>query len=209
MNVRMKNSGAALLAITLAAMTVFCLSCSAVHSYPEFQQFVEKNSPRTANCAMCHSNANGPVGEEEGQISKLTPEELKHLSKARAALEPGQDVDSPILNRYGNEIIKSIGKRKFVELKADPGKLPELMGDKSDLDDDGISDSREFLDGTDPLNNSHGDPVKLFWINLNRHKVHVILTIVAVLSINYGLIHLIQAMNLRAQMLNKKRSKSN
>lgn len=161
-------------------------------AYPEYQQFVEKNSKRTVNCAMCHSNENGPTGNGPGQIGSLSPEEFEQLNKARAAMEPGQVVDSPILNEFGNKIIETIGKKKFVEFKADPGKLAESLGKNSDLDHDGIADSDEFLEGTDPLNKLHGDPGKLFWINLNRYKTHVVLAIVAVMSLNYGLLQLIK-----------------
>lgn len=175
---------------------IFALSTNAAYSYPEFQQFVEKNSHRTVNCAMCHVNEDGPTGEGRGQIGSLSPDEFKRLNKARSALEPGTDVDSPILNDFGNKIIKAIGKKAFVEMKKDPAKLAEALGDKSDLDNDGIPDSQEYLDGTDPLNKFHGDPAKLFFINLDRHKMHVILAVIAVFLINYGLIHLIKGISL-------------
>lgn len=175
---------------------LYALSFTAASAYPEFQQFVEKNSHRTVNCAMCHINENGPVGNGEGQIGSFSADEMKQLNKARAALLPGQDVDSPILNQFGNEIIKAIGKKEFVALKAEPAKLAERLGDKSDLDGDGISDAREYLDGTDPLNQFHGDPGKLFWINLGRYKMHVCLAVVAVFAINYGLIQLIKGVTI-------------
>jgi|JI8StandDraft_1071087.scaffolds.fasta_scaffold25823_3 hypothetical protein len=167
-----------------------------VEAYPEYQQFIEQHSHKTVNCAMCHVNDNGPVGNEHGQIGALDKDQLVRLNKARAALLPGQVVDSPILNQFGNEIIKALGKKEFLACKTDPSKLAQLLGDTSDLDEDGIPDSKEYLDGTDPLNKFHGDPVKLFMINLNRNKIHVILAIVAVLSINFGLIHLIKAIML-------------
>jgi hypothetical protein len=175
---------------------LYGLSFNAALAYPEFQQFVEKNSHRTVNCAMCHISENGPVGNGEGQIGSFSADEMKLLNKARGALAPGQDVDSPILNKFGNEIIKAVGKKDFVALKSEPAKLAERLGDKSDLDEDGISDAREYLDGTDPLNKFHGDPAKLFWINLDRYKMHVFLAIVAVFSINYGLIHLIKGVTI-------------
>ncbi len=184
------------LQIMFAVTPLYVLSLSAADAYPQFQQFVEKHSHKTVNCAMCHVNENGPLGSGHGQIAALSADELKRLNFARLALTPGQDVDSPILNRFGNQIIKTVGKQKFVETIAEPAKLAEMLGDKSDLDDDGIPDSREFLDGTDPLNKLHGDPVKLFWINLSLYKMHIILAIVAVLSIDYGLAHLIKGISL-------------
>lgn len=145
---------------------------------------------------MCHISENGPVGNGEGQIGSFSADEMKQLNKARAALAPGVDVDSPILNKFGNEIIKVVGKKDFVALKSEPAKLADRLGEKSDLDEDGISDAREYLDGTDPLNKFHGDPTKLFWINLDRYKMHVFLAIVAVFSINYGLIQLIKGVTI-------------
>lgn len=165
-------------------------------AYPEFQQFVEQHSHRTVNCAMCHSNENGPVGDGRGQIGSLTPEEMKRLNAARLAVEPGQEIDSPILNQFGNEIIKAIGKKKFVQIKSDPARLAEALSAKNDIDGDGISDATEYLDGSDPLNKFHGDVGKLFLVNLDRFKMHIVLAMVAVLSVNYGLLHLIKAISI-------------
>lgn len=179
-----------------AVLPLLALSSLPVWAYPEFQQFVEKNSHRTVNCAMCHANENGPVGDSKGQIGSLTGDEMKLLNQARAALEPGVAVESPILNKFGNEIIKALGKKTFVKIKADPGRLAELLPQTSDLDGDGIPDAKEYLDGTDPLNKFHGDAGKLFLINLDRYKMHIVLAIVAVLSVNYGLLHLIKGISI-------------
>jgi len=176
----------------LLLLVLYASSTSRAMAYPEYQQFVEDKSGRTVNCAMCHTNENGPTGNGPGQIGSLKPEDFDRLNKARAALEPGLVIDSPILNEFGNKIIEAVGKKKFVELKQDPAKLAELLGKESDLDKDGLADGEEFLDGTDPLNKLHGDPAKLFWINLERYRIHVVLAIVAVLLLNYGLVHLIK-----------------
>lgn len=175
-----------------------------VYAYPEFQRFVEKNSHRTVNCAMCHTNEDGPVGNAKGQIGSLDDLEMKHLSEARRALEPGQDVDSPILNKFGNQIIKAIGKKKFLEAKSDPGKLAEFLPKDGDLDADGIPDAEEYLGGTDPLNKFHGEPGKLFLANLNRYKMHIVLAAIAVFCMNYGLVHLIKAISILQEKKMKK-----
>lgn len=185
------------------APVVFLWLSPQAHAYPEYQQFVETHSKRTVNCAMCHVHENGPTGTEKGQIGSLSEDELKLLNKARAALAPGADVDSPILNEFGNKIIEAIGKKRFVDLKANPGELAKELQEKSDLDNDGIADSHEFLDGTDPLNKFHGDPGKLFLVNLQRYKTHVILAVLAVLTLNYGLVHLIKGITL-LQLTTKK-----
>lgn len=179
-----------------AALPLLALQSLPAGAYPEFQQFVEKNSHRTVNCAMCHVNENGPVGDSKGQIGSLTPDEMKLLNQARTALAPGVAVESPILNKFGNEIIKAIGKKTFVKIKADPGRLAELLPQTSDLDGDGIPDAKEYLDGTDPLNKFHGDPGKLFFQNLSRYRMHIVLAVVAVLSMNYGLLHLVRAISI-------------
>jgi len=172
----------------------------AAHSYPAFQAFSEKHSGRTVNCSLCHINDNGPVGNEIGQIGSLTKDELARLNLARAAMAPGVNVDSPILNEFGNHIIKTVGRAKFLQMMADPAQLAPALGDKSDLDGDGIPDSREYLDGTDPLNKFHGDPWLLFVNNLSRNWPHVILAVIAVCLINYGLAHVIQGSSLLVKL---------
>lgn len=178
-------------------------SAGAAHAYPEYQQYIEKSSRRTVNCAMCHTSENGPSGQGPGQIGSLSADELKRLNKARGAMMPGVEVDSPILNRFGNQLIKAVGKKAFVEMKAHPEKLAEALTEPTDLDEDGITDKQEFLDGTDPLNKFHGDPLKLFLVNFDRYKMHILLAVVAVLSLNYGLLHLIKGVAI-LQERNKK-----
>ncbi|MCW5823706.1 MAG: hypothetical protein KIT34_12950 [Cyanobacteria bacterium TGS_CYA1] len=178
-----------------SSLALSFMTANPAQAYPEYQAFVEKNSKRSINCAMCHINEGGPVGNSKGQIGSLSEEELKLLSKARIAFEPGSDVHSPILNEFGNKIISAVGKKKFLEYKTSPEKLAAALGNESDLDTDGIPDAQEYLDGTDPLNKFHGEPVKLFWINLNRCKTHVILTVLAVISINFGLLSLVKGIS--------------
>lgn len=162
------------------------LAGSAASAYPEFQSFTEK-SGRTTDCTMCHVHPNGPTGDQRGQVGALSDAELERLNKARAALEPGQDVDSPILNEFGNHIMKELGKKKVLELKAAPEKLVDALGEKSDLDGDGIADSLEYRDGTHPLNRHHGDPLKLFVNNFVRFRTDIILAVVGVGLIVFGL----------------------
>ncbi len=155
--------------------------------YPQFQTFVEKHSHRMSDCSMCHTNSSGPTGDGPGQIGGLSTQDLERLSKARAAMEPGQEVDSPILNEFGNRIIRSMGRKEFLQLISTPERLAPALGNKSDLDGDGIPDAVEYLDGTDPLNKSHGDPLWLFLVNVNRYKEHIVLLVVACALLNWGL----------------------
>lgn len=160
-------------------------------AYPEFQAFIAKSSGRTVNCAMCHVNSDGPEGTGPGQIGHLDAAELDRLGRARAALQPGQQVDSPILNAFGNHIIKSIGKEKFVELKVSPVHLAELLPPDSDLDHDGIPDAREYLDGTLPVNHNDGNPLLLLQHNFRENFAAIVLTLAATVSGVWGLSHLL------------------
>lgn len=160
-------------------------------AYPEFQKFSQTNSGRPINCAMCHANGDGPEGVSRGQIGSLTPSELNRLNAARGAFAPGMVVENPILNAFGNNIIHTIGKTKFLELRAHPELLADVYGFQSDLDEDGIPDAREYLEGTHPLNNVHGNPLRLFLHNLNFYKLHVILTVLATIAGFYGFSHLL------------------
>ena len=184
-------------AILLSALLSLPLASEA---YPEYQTFIEKNSGRSVNCAVCHTNGSGPVGNRQGQIGALSQKEMETLNKARSALNPGDlKVDSPILNRFGNSIIKTIGKKKFLEFRNDPVKLADALGSKGDLDEDGIPDAQEYLDGTDPLNKLHGDPWKLFCTNLDRFKFHLLLAAVACILLDWGFAHLIRGFALKSK----------
>lgn len=161
------------------------------YAYPEFQRFSQTHSGRPINCAMCHANGDGPEGASRGQIGSLTPDELNKLNAARGAFAPGTPIENPILNEFGNNIIFVIGKTKFLELRAQPEQLAEVYGFQSDLDGDGIADAQEYLEGTHPLNNVHGNPMRLFLHNLKTFKLHVILIVLATIAGFYGFSHLL------------------
>ncbi|MHB0935186.1 MAG: thrombospondin type 3 repeat-containing protein [Armatimonadota bacterium] len=160
---------------------------SRIYAFPEFQTYSEKHSGRPGNCGMCHAHPDGPSGSEARQLGSLTPEEMERVNLSRAALEPGQEIDSPILNAFGNHIIKAVGAKKVVDAQKDPAELATALGNTSDLDGDGIADAREFLDGTDPLDRNHGDPGKLLLINLQRHWGQVLFIVVTLSLILLGL----------------------
>ena len=194
MNISFSRTSKTLIAVTPVLIWLFAMPQT--QAYPQFQEFSEKNSGRNVNCAMCHVNGDGPTGDGKGQIGGLTKEELDSLMKARSALAPGTLVDSPILNKFGNEIIKDIGKRQFLELRQKPKDLAKALPAQSDLDQDGISDGQEYLDGTDPLNPEHGDPLKLLMANLNKYRLHVILTFIAVMTLNWGIMQFLKGLEI-------------
>lgn len=165
---------------------------SPAFAYPPFQRFSQEHSGKPVDCSMCHVNPQGPSGDQEGQLLSLTAEELQRVNVARDADAPGVDVNSPIMNKFGNHIIKTLGMNKVNEAIGNPEILAKALGDKSDLDGDGISDSREFLDGTNPLNKRSGDPNLLFWINLGRMKFEVLFVAVSLGFMLFGLSKLIK-----------------
>jgi hypothetical protein len=158
-----------------------------LQAYVEFQTFIVTNSGRPVNCSMCHSHPDGPEGTAPGQIGRLTQIELERLGQARAAFTPGTQVDSPILNEFGNHIIESIGKTKFLELRLNPAALADVLPADSDLDGDGIPDVREYLEGTHPVNPRDGNPWLLFRTNVQRYWPQILLTLAATVSGLYGL----------------------
>jgi hypothetical protein len=178
----------------LMVAIALCGSALPAVAYPEFQAFAEKKSGRAVDCAMCHVNEHGPVGDEDGQIGRLSPEELQSLNEARGAMEPGTNVTNPILNEFGNALVKSIGMKKVLEAKSAPEKLPQFLGNSQDTDHDGIPDGTEFLNGTDPANPFHGDPWKLLVNNLAKYKGQVALACAAVFLLDFGFVNLIKAL---------------
>ena len=178
-------------ALLLAAL-VSALCAAPAAAYPEFQAFAQKNSGRQVNCAMCHANPDGPNGVKPGQIGALTASELERLARARQAFQPGAAVDSPILNPFGNHIIQAIGRTAFIELRRHPAGLAPALGHTSDLDQDGIPDAEEFLQGTDPLDSQSGAPWALFKQNLVRFRGHLLMLLLATLAGLYGLNNLLR-----------------
>lgn len=179
----------ALVGLVLAAPA---LEATAI-AYPEFQRSIQARSGRTVNCAMCHTHPDGPEGTGPGQIGGLPPEELARLNQARGAFEPGQDVDSPILNEFGDSIVRSAGKRRVLETRGHAEELAAALDPTSDLDGDGIPDAREYLDGTHPLERMNGDPWLLFVTGLRRNAFHVGMIVVATALGIYGLASLLRA----------------
>ena len=170
------------------------LLASCAGAFPQFQTFSEENSGRPVNCGMCHTNPEGPSGSGPHQMGSLTPQEMERVNLSRAALEPGQEIDSPILNAFGNHIIKVVGAKKVFDAQSNPAGLATALGNTGDLDGDGIADAQEFLDGTDPLDRAHGDPGKLLLINLRRNGGQVAFIVVVIGLILLGLTGVLKTM---------------
>ena len=166
----------------------FVLSLIPALAYPEFYEYSRKASGRSINCALCHTNGNGPEGNEPGQIGSLDKSELERLMRARAAFQPQQKINNPILNEFGNKIIYIIGKKRFLELKTHPEDLAKEIGNKLDLDKDGIPDSEEYLDGTLAISKEDGHPLKLFIANIRKNLHHIILAFLSISLLFYGFV---------------------
>lgn len=182
------------------AAVLFALGCALsapASAHVEFQAFVVRNSGRAVDCAMCHAHSNGPDGTGLGQVGSLSAEELLRLNRARSAFDPGQQVDSPILNDFGDLLVTRLGKKRILELRSAPAELAKEISQTSDLDDDGISDAQELLAGTHPLINSDGNPWQLFVHNLRRQKFHVVMISLATAFGLYGLIQLLHGFAVR------------
>lgn len=176
---------------TIRTAAVLMLVAGTATAYPEFQQHINKTSGRSVNCALCHAHSDGPEGAAPGQIGKLTPAELTELGRARAAFNPGAKPQSPILNAFGNHLIDSLGKTRFLELRLTPGELANSLPAASDLDHDGIADAVEFATGTHPLLKSDGRPWLLFKANFAANWGQILLMLGATVFGLWGLKHLL------------------
>lgn len=177
--------------LLLVAVFFFAGAASA-DAYPEFQAFAQKSSGRQVNCGMCHANPDGPNGLKPGQIGSLSIAELDRLARARQAFQPGTAVDSPILNAFGNHIVQAVGRSAVIGFKLNPAGLAPALGHASDLDQDGIPDGQEFLEGTDPLDSQSGNPWTLFAHNFARSRGHIFMLLLATLAGLYGLNNLLR-----------------
>lgn len=182
------------------ALSLLLFGAANAHAHPEFQAYVQQNSPRNVDCAMCHAHPDGPEGPKPGQIGSLNQEEIARLQKARAAFEPGEVVHNPLLNEFGNRLVETLGKRKLLELRQHPEQLPEAYGATSDIDNDGIPDADEFLAGTHPVDPNHGDPWRLFITNTRRSAFHIAMIVLATAAGWYGLNNLLRWFELRQQI---------
>lgn len=184
-------------AVGTAAGLIMALGANVAHAYPEFETYVEKVSGRYINCAMCHTHPDGPEGLKPGQIGSLNQEQMQQLNRARGAFEPGQRINSPILNEFGDHIINELGKQKFLQLRMEPEELATILPEDSDLDRDGIPDVDEYMDGTHPLDAQHGAPARLFLMNLQRRWFHLAMLIAATLFGLIGLNAFLNGFNVR------------
>ncbi|TNF37554.1 MAG: hypothetical protein EP329_02885 [Deltaproteobacteria bacterium] len=177
----------ATISLTLALLPL----AGPAHAHPEFEKAIEARSGRTIDCAFCHAHPDGPEGVHAGQIGALSPADMQALNRARTAFEPGTEVDSPILNDFGDHLVTALGKKRLVALRQAPLKMVDELGD-SDLDGDGISDAQEMLDGTHPLMRHHGAPWSLFVVNLQRSWFEIVMLIIATFFGVYGISHLLR-----------------
>lgn len=128
-----------------------CLSTYPAQAFPQFEQWISKKAGFQTNCAYCHLNAAGPLGNGNGQEGALTDQQRSNLHTK----------DSPILNEFGQHLIARLSYQKVVSSVEDPQALALVMK-AYDLDGDGVPDGEEMLHGTlpqDPLS----APPGLIW----------------------------------------------
>lgn len=168
----------------------FLLLCNSnAYAFNEFQTFIEYNSKKQLNCAYCHSNVNGPEGKEKGQLDSLSEEE-KQLTAYNQFLKANKEfINSPILNEFGNYLVKKLGYETIVQAQEDPKIIVDKLRD-SDLDKDGITDSEEFLDGTLPNDTLDGNPFKLFMYNIKKKWIEICFQTLAVVLLIISLFKL-------------------
>lgn len=184
----------------LVVVVTILIAARGASAYPEFQAWIDQQTARKTNCAMCHANGDGPNGSKAGQIGGLTPEQLEALNRARQAFKPGTEVKSPILNEFGDRIIQKLGRTGFIELRQRPQDLPRAYGFDSDIDGDGVPDAQEYLDGTLPVDASHGAPWPLFVHNLKANWWRIVLVLVAAMCGFIGIRNLLAWYSLKAEI---------
>ncbi|MBI3590053.1 MAG: hypothetical protein HY094_01585 [Candidatus Melainabacteria bacterium] len=175
--------------LVIALLLAMTLQPSQVFAFNEFQAFIELKSKKQLNCAYCHTNANGPNGNDSGQLGSLSEDE-KQLTAYNQFLNSNKElVDSPILNEFGNYLVKKLGYEKITNAQSDLELLVNELKD-SDLDHDGISDAEELLDGTLPNDSLDGNPLKLFINNFKKQWIEICFQVVAILLLIISLFKL-------------------
>jgi hypothetical protein len=157
------------------------------NAYPEFQRYIQVNSGRFVDCSMCHTHPEGPAGSKRGQIGRLDKNELLALAEARLAFQPNTNVENPVLNKFGNLILKTLGKTEILKFRQNPELLGSKMPKESDLDEDGVSDIKEMYLGTHPLDKTHGPPWLLFKSNFKKHAGVILALILAMFTFIYAI----------------------
>lgn len=185
---------------------LLAFAATMLQAYPEFQKFSQTHSGRTVNCGMCHASPEGPDGLSFGQVGSLDSVQMELLKDARRAQQPGMDVNNPVLNPFGNKLVRVMGVRLLVDAKKDPAMLHFYLKDAGDMDGDGVTDAQEFLDGTNPNNRYHGDPLALFLTNVQHHLFEIVMIFMATGAGMFGLSNLLMAFAAGGE--GKKRSNS-
>lgn len=173
----------------LLVICYLLFTINSAFAFNEFQTFIEQKSKKQLNCAYCHRHTNGPEGNEDGQLGSLNEEQRKLTAYNQFLQSNKEFIDSPILNEFGNYLVKRLGYETVVHAQNEP----EILIDKlktSDLDEDGISDAEELLNGTLPTDPLDGSPYKLFVSNVRKIWIELCFEIAAVFLIIIALLKL-------------------
>lgn len=173
----------------VALLLAMTLQPSQVYAFVEFQTFIEQKSKKQLNCAYCHSHTNGPEGDESGQLRSLDEKQKQSTAYNQFLQSNKEFIDSPILNEFGNYLVKKLGYETITSAQNEPNKLVEGLKD-SDLDNDGIKDSQELLEGTLPNDPFDGNSLRLFlngvkkkWIEISFQAIVILFLIISLLKL--------------------------
>jgi hypothetical protein len=170
-----------LIASLFAAIATLVLTSVPAVAFPAYADWISKKSGTQVDCAYCHLSVYGPSGSGAGQTGSL--------SESQSALI--HTANSPILNKFGQEIIAKYGYNNVLTNMQVPEKLAAAMS-KYDLDGDGVNDGTEMEYGTladDPLS----APASLvWWINLQRNALFVSVVAISAICAAAGLYGLVR-----------------
>lgn len=177
--------------VVLSFLLIVILFPNHTFSYPKLYDLILAKSGKKIDCGICHAHGNGPEGLMKGQIGGLDAIGLDQLMSARKAFDPGVKIKNPLLNDFGNEMVFILGRKEIIALGNQPEKLIEIYPKELDLDNDGIPDIDELMEGTLPHDPQSGNPLKLMVHNLKGSWFEILLTLIGTGFMFYGFFQLI------------------
>lgn len=150
--------------VLLVTAGMWLASFHSAIAFPQYADWISEKSGKPIDCAYCHVNAEGPQGGGPGQIGSLSDVQLAKL----------RTPESPILNAFGQSLIKHLGYEGVAQGLTDPAGVAQKMK-AFDMDGDGISDGDEMLYGTLPSDSLSAPPQLVWQKRLEKHMPFVLL----------------------------------